>query len=104
MKPKRIQRISATELNVVWHDGHTGRYTMRRLRDECPCAVCRAGKTEGDGVLLPIFDEKKYILRGINLVGTYAVQLSWEDGHNTGIYRYEYLRSLCECGECAESV
>jgi DUF971 family protein len=34
-------------------------------------------------------------------VGRYALQIVWFDGHDTGLYSYKYLRSLCQCAECA---
>ncbi len=34
--------------------------------------------------------------RAITSVGTYAIRVNWSDGHNTGIYSYEYLRALGE--------
>jgi len=30
-------------------------------------------------------------------VGRYAVQIAWTDGHDSGIYTFEYLRELCPC-------
>ncbi len=33
-------------------------------------------------------------------VGRYAYKIVWNDGHETGIYTLEYLRSLCQCPEC----
>jgi len=33
-------------------------------------------------------------------VGGYALSLIWFDGHNSGIYSYKYLRSLCQCPLC----
>ena len=42
----------------------------------------------------------KYSLVGASTVGSYAMQLQWGDGHSTGIYTWEHLRSLCECPEC----
>jgi DUF971 family protein len=41
------------------------------------------------------------ILEGIRGVGNYAVELHWQDGHNTGIFTFDYLRSLCPCSTCA---
>jgi DUF971 family protein len=35
------------------------------------------------------------------MVGRYAISFSWSDGHETGIYPYDYLRQMCECDECA---
>lgn len=51
--------------------------------------------------MLPIYQEGKYILTGATQVGSYAVQLRWQDGHDTGIYTFELLRRLCPCEECA---
>jgi DUF971 family protein len=31
------------------------------------------------------------------VVGRYALQIFWSDGHSTGIYAFDYLRSLCPC-------
>jgi DUF971 family protein len=33
-------------------------------------------------------------------VGRYAIQFNWQDGHNGGIYSWEYLRRVCQCQEC----
>ena len=39
-----------------------------------------------------------YKIKSIEVVGDYAIQVSWKDGHNTGIYSWEYLKTL-EAGE-----
>jgi DUF971 family protein len=39
-------------------------------------------------------------LREIRGVGNYAIEFRWHDGHSTGIYTYNYLRSLCPCRIC----
>ena len=39
-------------------------------------------------------------LESIEAVGAYAIQISWSDGHSTGIYSWEWLRAACPCGEC----
>jgi DUF971 family protein len=45
----------------------------------------------------------KYKLVGAQQVGSYALAVSWADGHQTGIYSWEKLRSLCECDECLKN-
>jgi DUF971 family protein len=40
----------------------------------------------------------------IRPIGNYAIEFHWRDGHSTGIYTYDYLRSLCPCSECASSL
>ena len=37
---------------------------------------------------------------GVSPVGNYALQFSWSDGHDTGIYTFDYLRKLCPCPQC----
>jgi DUF971 family protein len=69
------------------------------LRKNCPCAACVSEDT-GERVL----DERKIPLdidiESAQEVGRYAMGISFTDGHNTGIYRYELLRNLCECAQC----
>ncbi len=36
----------------------------------------------------------------IEPVGRYGMRITWSDGHNLGIYTFEYLRKLCPCEEC----
>ena len=33
-------------------------------------------------------------------VGRYGLQINWSDGHSTGIYTFDRLRPMCECGTC----
>jgi DUF971 family protein len=39
----------------------------------------------------------------VALVGSYAVQVQFSDGHGTGLYSFDYLRAICPCPECAGS-
>ena len=103
MQPILIKKTSPKELTVTWDDGHVSTYTLECLRDICPCAGCK-----GETVLLreyqaPQADRTspgRYELKGDEQVGAYAAQLIWGDGHETGIYSWEYLRENCQCGEC----
>jgi DUF971 family protein len=76
--PKKIKKLSPGELMIVWADGKESHYLAPRLRGMCPCASCK--------------DE----MTGIRIVGQYALQFEWSDGHRTGIYTFEYLRELGE--------
>ena len=31
-----------------------------------------------------------------------GVEIDWNDGHNTGIYSFDYLRKVCPCEACKE--
>ncbi len=36
----------------------------------------------------------------VNPVGRYALHFAWSDGHTSGIYTFEHIRSLCICPAC----
>lgn len=95
--PVEVRRVAAESLlRITWSDGHVSDLPFAYLRGWCPCAGC-----QGHG------GEKRYVhadntdLVEIAVVGKYALQLRWGDGHETGIYSYRYLRELCACQECA---
>jgi DUF971 family protein len=102
MIAKQIKLANTNELLIVWDDGHQSIIPLRLLRDSCPCAGCR-----GETILLKTFKPEiqpelpgKYELKGAEPVGNYALQFTWGDGHDTGIYTWEILRSLCSPDEC----
>src|ERR1041385_4721629 len=98
MRPISIKKTSATELTIIWDNGHESRYTLELLRDICPCASC-----SGETILMREYQPPppdrttpgRYDLKGIQQVGSYAVQLQWGDGHGTGIYTWEHLLQNC---------
>jgi DUF971 family protein len=106
MGPTQIKQVSATSLFVKWDDGHESTYTLQYLRDECPCASCK-GETvllrSYSPIKLPVMTPGKYELKSIQQVGNYAIQIYWGDGHQTGIYSWEYLHSLCRCDDCKKT-
>jgi DUF971 family protein len=100
MRPTTIKKISKTELKITWDNGHESTYTLQHLRDICPCASC-AGETVILHEYKPQAPDRstpgRYELAGIQQVGSYAIQLQWGDGHNTGIYSWEHLIANCPC-------
>ncbi len=83
---------------VDWADGHKAVYPHDVLRGLCPCAGCQGHS--GEIKRLDVTDAQQE-LEDITTVGSYAVGLKWFDGHDSGIYTHEYLRSLCRCAACA---
>ncbi|MBI4418400.1 MAG: DUF971 domain-containing protein [Ignavibacteriales bacterium] len=95
--PKQIRRSESGDLAVEWNDGITCIISLKALRDNCPCAGC-----QGETVLFKAYKPQpvpdmpgKYELMGVQQVGSYALQVTWGDGHATGLYTWERLRSLC---------
>ena len=101
--PLRPKTVEPTEdgqrLRIVWNDGHTGEYEMRPLRLACPCAGCIEEMT-GRPLLNPTTVPQDIMPSAIHYVGRYALRFVWSDGHDTGIYPYDLLRSICPCEEC----
>lgn len=97
MKPKQIKIIDKEKLSVKWNDESETIISLKYLRDECPCASCK-----GETILFKsfrppkpaIFSPEMYKVKSIGVVGEYAIQVGWKDGHNTGIYSWEYLKTL----------
>lgn len=99
-KPKAIT-VNKTEgmLEIAWADGLLSRYPLSQLREACPCVECRGGHGKmgmehAPQDLLKLVPRRSYGLASISAVGNYAVQPTWDDGHHTGIYTWEYLRKL----------
>ncbi len=89
-------------LTIQWSDGHLSAYPYRYLRDKCPCATCTELGPPPPAAPnpLPIFGVKPLKPERADLVGRYALQIYWNDGHSTGIYSFEFLRASCPCTDC----
>ncbi len=100
MNPTSIKKINPNELKIQWDNQHESVYSIEYLRDLCPCAGC-AGETVLFQQYVPPPPDKRtpgrYEIQGITPVGSYAIQIVWGDGHNTGIYSWEHLLTLCPC-------
>ena len=93
-KPTHIEIEGGTQMLLVWQDGTEQRLSARELRAACPCASCREPEgAQRVAVLLrgPIEVE----IGDAKLVGSYGINLTFRpDGHRTGIFSFNYLRSL----------
>src|SRR5580704_8492898 len=98
MKPVDIQQIGA-ELAIKWDDGRESFIPLEKLRRTCPCAGCQ-GETDILGNIYKNPDKAltapAFTLKRIGTVGGYALQPVWGDGHNSGLYSFDYLRRVAE--------
>ncbi len=95
VEPADIQLIG-NELGIRWNDGAESYVSLNLLRRSCPCAACGGEPNVLGNVVRPEvkYGAASFELRGWQLVGGYALQPRWADGHDTGIYSYQYLRRL----------
>lgn len=84
------------ELALAWADGGESYLTFEALRKGCPCAACQGEPDVTGMVLVPkvVHTERSFQLLRHEMVGGYAIQFFWADGHSTGIYSYDFLRKL----------
>ncbi len=95
VEPREIMQESGAELRVTWADGQLCRYTAPQLRRLCPCAQC-VNEFTGQRMLKPETIPDALEISDIEIVGRYALNFRWSDGHETGIYSFRYLRQICE--------
>lgn len=88
----RLRRQSRV-LEITWADGTCHVLSLELLRVYSPSAEVR-GHGSGDRILQT---GKKHVnVSAVDPVGNYAIKLTFDDGHDTGIYTWEYLRELGE--------
>ena len=109
--PKSVQvdKSGGTGVDIAWKDGHQSHYSFQFLRDACPCALCdeersKTGRLPGEPPHtkpgeLPMFKPSAKPVSA-EPVGKYALKFKWNDGHELGIYSWQFLRDVCPCEEC----
>ena len=95
IEPREISQESNTNLRIVWDDGRVCNYGAVALRRSCPCAQC-VNEWTGQRTLKPEAISDEVEINDVTIVGRYALNFRWSDGHETGIYSFQYLRDLCE--------
>ena len=95
-----IQQVG-DELAIAWSDDTESFLKLELLRRACPCAACGGEPDVLGNILRPhvTYTDKSFQLIGFDLVGRYALQLRWADGHSTGIYSFTYLRRLGQASD-----
>jgi len=97
IEPTEISQESNTQMRITWADGRVCNYASATLRRACPCAQC-VNEWTGQRTLRPEAISEEVEIKDLEIVGRYALNFRWSDGHETGIYSFQYLRDLCEQG------
>lgn len=85
-------------LEVQWADGHRSVYPLFGLRKNCPCVACRGGHSEMGKYDMGFFfmdPPRRYEITKLEPIGKHALRITWDDGHNAGMYQWELLRAFC---------
>jgi DUF971 family protein len=111
-KSVKVNMTSGTGVDIDWKDGHQSHFSFPYLRDACPCALCDDERKKEDREPwekpkskqkpgeLPMFKAAAKPVQA-EPVGKYALRFTWNDGHEHGIYSWDYLRDICPCAECS---
>ena len=99
LQPLRAE-IIGQEFALAWNDGRESFIPLEKMRRACPCAACGGepdvlGRVERPHVS---YGPQSFELRGFRFVGGYALQPTWNDGHDSGLYTFRQLRALDENG------
>ena len=97
--PKDLKvKLKEQRLFIEWIDGRRSDVMLSDLRRQCPCAACRTERDEQAKNPLRIlkYDPGALRVTGARLVGNYAIQFTWSDGHDTGIFDFRFLHALQE--------
>ena len=86
-------------LEISWNiDNAVIRYPLPQLREACPCVECRGGHQymtaeydPNDLMVLQLLPARDYTVTDLEMIGNYAIQPVWGDGHSTGMFTWEYL-------------
>lgn len=94
LTPRRLEPHSPTQMLIEWNNGESYALPYAEIRFACPCAVCVDEHT-GKRILRREQVAPDVRAVGIQVVGRYAIQVSWSDGHSTGMYHFDRLWELC---------
>jgi DUF971 family protein len=88
----RLNRGEA-RLDVTFTDGTRHSFPAEYLRVESPSAEVQ-GHGPGQRIVVP--GKARVGISRLEPVGNYAVRIVFDDGHDTGIFSWAYLRELGE--------
>ena len=95
MNPKKIT-TEDEKLIIDRNDNKKTRISFKDLRKNCPCATCITEREKQSKDFIRIYNQSQISIKNIEQVGSYAIKITWKDGHSTGIYEYSFLRKLSD--------
>jgi len=107
--PTEIQR-DGDSIVISWDDGTVTRWTPGQLRAACPCATCREKRGEDKAASSPAAGAKFSLptlsaaeaqplrIETMRPSGRYGYNIAFSDGHSSGIFTFDRLRSAYRGG------
>jgi Mrp family chromosome partitioning ATPase/DUF971 family protein len=82
-------------ITLKWVNGEIVTIDNLKLRANCRCAHC-VNEMTGEQILKKESIKKDIQAEQVNIVGNYALQVAWDDDHDTGLYSYSLIRELAK--------
>ena len=95
IEPLQVIEESDSEISIVWSDDAETKYNAAELRRNCPCAGC-VNEWTGEKILRDESVSDDLSFTHTSIVGRYALNFHFSDGHDTGIFTFKFLRQLAE--------
>lgn len=97
--PRKLDLKKDRGLSIEWADGSTSYFSIAYLRKMSPSAEMKQLREEmarNPLTVLPAGAARSgpLVAESAELVGNYALRIRFSDGHDTGIYSWEYLRQI----------
>jgi DUF971 family protein len=81
---------SENVISILFDDGNTKIFSAKHLRENSPSA-----EVQGHGGIKPtVYIDPNVRITGVAAVGNYAIRITFDDGHNTGLYSWNWLYNL----------
>ena len=95
IEPTQIVEESDSRVSIKWSDASETAYEAASLRRSCPCASC-VNEWTGQKILDDKAVPDEMTFTNISIVGRYALSFHFSDGHDTGIFSFDYLKKLSD--------
>lgn len=95
IEPTQIIEENDSEISIKWSDELETKYNAVELRRSCPCASC-IDEWTGEKRLKDENVSDDMTFSHISVVGRYALNFHFSDGHDTGIFSFKFLRDLSD--------
>lgn len=97
--PEHLDLKKDHGLSVRWSDGVESFYPIAYLRKMSPSAEMRELRKQMNSNPLTILPDgmsgsTNIVATDAEMVGNYALKITFSDGHSTGLYSWSYLREI----------
>ncbi len=91
-QPVKIKIQDGRFLYILWNDSVESLLQLAKLRKNCPCANCMNERLNKPASYIPLYSSVQLTVKNIEVIGNYALRITWQDEHDAGIYTFDKLK------------